>query len=251
MSTVLWLTAPLIGLVLSLFAAGGGMIAVPLLHYSIGLPLKQAIVTSLLIVASVSLIAVLQHQRWRLIEWRLHRFFALGGITGGLIGATIGLKISDELQSIIFAVLVLLVAWWMHSDVMKQITATAKTTPCDCRLPMIAGVVTGTVTGLLGVGGGFLIVPLLLMLGVKNYQSAVAHSLMLIVSSSLVAALRYAEDLDIAWHPIIWIIAMAAFGTWVGSCIASRYNTKHLQRVFSIMLIFMASWMLVRSFYHG
>jgi len=250
MGLALWLAAPLIGLVLSLFAAGGGMIAVPLLHYGIGLPLKQAIVTSLLVVASVSLIALLQHRRWQLIEWRLHRFFALGGIIGGFIGATIGLKISDELQSIIFALLVLLVAWWMHSDMMKQITATAKTTPCDCRLPMMAGVATGTVTGLLGVGGGFLIVPLLLMLGVKSYQSAVAHSLILIVSSSLVAALRYAERLDIAWHPIIWIVALAALGTWVGSRIASRYNTVHLQQAFRAMLVLMAGWMLFKSFHH-
>jgi len=145
---------------------------------------------------------------------------------------------------------VLLVAWWMHSDVMKNITASAKITPCDCRYSLMAGVATGTVTGLLGIGGGFLIVPLLLMLGVKDYQSAVAHSLILIVSSSLVAALRYAEHLDIAWHPIIWIVALAALGTWVGSRIASRYNTVHLQQAFSAMLVLMAGWMLFKSFHH-
>lgn len=63
------LIAPLIGLLLSLFAAGGGMIAVPLLSYGIGMPFKQAVATSLIIVACVSLIAVLHHQRWKLIDW--------------------------------------------------------------------------------------------------------------------------------------------------------------------------------------
>jgi len=248
MSLSLWLVAPLIGLVLSLFAAGGGMIAVPLLSFGVGMPLKQAVATSLIIVACVSLIALLQKKRWQLIEWRLHRFFAIGGMIGGFAGASIGLHISNHLQAIIFAVLVLFVAWWMHSGQMKQITTNAKTTPCDCRYSMLAGIGTGLVTGLLGVGGGFLIVPLLLMLGVANYQSAVAHSLVLIVSSSLVAALRYAEHLDIAWQPTVLIVALAATGTWIGSLIADKYSAKHLQKAFSLMLTIMAAWVLFNAF---
>jgi len=248
MSLSLWLVAPLIGLVLSLFAAGGGMIAVPLLSFGVGMPLKQAVATSLIIVACVSLIALLQQKRWGLIDWRLHRFFAIGGMLGGFTGASIGLHISNHLQAIIFAVLVLFVAWWMHSGLMKKITANAKTTPCDCRYSMLAGIGTGLVTGLLGIGGGFLIVPLLLMLGVANYQSAVAHSLVLIVSSSLIAALRYAENLDIAWQPTMLIVALAATGTWLGGFIAHKYPAQHLQKAFSLMLTFMAIWMLYRAF---
>jgi len=248
MSISLWLAAPLIGLVLSLFAAGGGMIAVPLLSFGMGMPLKQAIATSLIIVACVSLIALLQKKRWRLIEWRLHRFFAMGGIIGGFTGASIGLYIPDNIQAMIFSVLVLFVAGWMHSHRMKKITAHAKTTPCDCRYSMLAGLATGLVTGLLGVGGGFLIVPLLLMLGVANYQSAVAHSLVLIISSSLVAALRYAEHLDIAWQPTLLIVILAAFGAWLGSLIAGKYASDRLQKAFSLMLTLMAGWMLLKAF---
>ena len=248
MSLSLWLVAPLIGLVLSLFAAGGGMIAVPLLSFGVGMPLKQAVATSLIIVACVSLIALLQKKRWQLIEWRLHRFFAIGGMIGGFSGASIGLHISDQIQAILFAVLVLFVAWWMHSNRMKHITAHAKTTPCDCRYSMLAGLGTGLVTGLLGIGGGFLIVPLLLMLGVANYQSAVAHSLVLIISSSLVAALRYAENLDIAWQPTMLIVVLAAIGTWVGHLIADRHSSEGLQKGFSLMLMLMAGWILFRTF---
>lgn len=250
MTLSLWLAAPLIGLVLSLFAAGGGMIAVPLLSFGVGMPLKQAIATSLVIVACVSLIALLQKKRWRLIEWRLHRFFAIGGMIGGVGGASIGLYIPDSIQAMIFAVLVLLVAWWMHSNRMKQISAQARTTPCDCRYSMLAGLGTGLVTGLLGVGGGFLIVPLLLMLGVSNYQSAVAHSLILIVSSSLVAALRYAEQLNIAWLPILLIVALAGAGAWLGSMIAEKHTSVRLQKAFSLMLTLMAAWVMWRAL-HG
>jgi len=248
MSISLWLVAPLIGLVLSLFAAGGGMIAVPLLSFGMGMPLKQAIATSLIIVAGVSLIALLQKQRLQRIEWRLHRFFAIGGMLGGFSGATIGLHISDQMQAIIFALLVLLVAWLMHSNWMKSITKHSQRAPCNCRYSMLAGIATGLVTGLLGVGGGFLIVPLLLMLGVANYQSAVAHSLALIISSSLVAALRYIENLDITWQPTLLIVALATLGTWVGSFIAHQFSSSHLQKAFSVMLTIMAGWILLKAF---
>ena len=250
MSLSLWLLAPLIGLVLSLFAAGGGMIAVPLLSFGLGLPLKQAVATSLVIVACVSILALVHKKRWQMIEWRLHRFFAMGGMIGGFTGASIGLYIPDSVQAAVFAALVLFVAWWMHSDYMQRITAKAQTTPCDCRVCLLAGVGTGLVTGLLGVGGGFLIVPLLLILGVASFQSAVAHSLVLIFSSSVVAALRYAENLDIAWQPTLLIVLLAFSGAWVGNLIADKYSSKHLQKAFSLMLTVMGGWMLWKVF-HG
>ncbi|MDQ6956260.1 MAG: sulfite exporter TauE/SafE family protein [Mariprofundaceae bacterium] len=246
MSIVIWIFAPLIGLVLSLFAAGGGMIAVPLLSFGVGIPLKQAIAMSLIIVASVSALALLHGKRWQHIEWKLHRFFAFGSMSGGFLGASIGLSISNQVQGIIFALLTLVVAWWMHSDVMKRITAAAQTTPCDCKLCFFAGLMTGVVTGLTGVGGGFLIVPLLLMLGVASYQSAVAHSLILIVPTSLIAAARYAENVDMVWHPTILIIVLAMLGAAAGNVMMKRYSPNHLQKGFSLMLVLVAVWMLIK-----
>jgi len=250
MSLALWLAAPCIGLMLAMFAAGGGMIAVPLLTFGVGLPFKQAIATSLIIVACVSAVALLQKHRWRLISWRLHRFFAAGGMVGGFTGSSAGLAMADNLRAAIFALLVLVVAWWIHSDSMKKIIAHSKTAPCSCRYSLLAGVVTGTITGMLGVGGGFLIVPLLLMLGVSNYKSAVAHSLLLILSNSLVAVLRYAGSLSIAWQPTLSILILAMLGTWLGNMIVDRYSTQRLQKGFSFMLCVMAGWMLFKTF-HG
>jgi len=246
MSIAIWICAPLIGLVLSLFAAGGGMIAVPLLHSALDMSLKQAIATSLIIVASVSFVALLHGKKWRVIEWKLHRFFALGSMIGGFAGASIGLSISDHMQGIIFALIILFVAWWLHSDMMKNISAQAKEGPCDCRYSLFSGLATGVVTGLVGVGGGFLIVPLLLMLGVANYQVAVAHSLALIIPTSLVAALRYTEGVTIDWFSTALIIGLAIFGAWIGSLITKYYASEYLQKGFSVMLILLAVWMFVR-----
>ncbi|MDQ6970416.1 MAG: sulfite exporter TauE/SafE family protein [Mariprofundus sp.] len=248
MSLAMWLAAPCIGLVLTMFAAGGGMIAVPLLTFGVGLPLKEAIATSLIIVACVSAVALLQNKRWKLISWQLHRFFGSGGMIGGFAGASFGLKISDDVQTIVFALLVFLIAWLMNSGLMKEQLELADGKLCNCRYVFLAGVVAGTVTAMLGVGGGFLIVPLLLMLGVDSYQSAVAHSLIMIVSSSLVAVLRYAESLSIAWQPSLVILVLALLGTWLGNFLLDRYSTQRLQKGFSLMLCIMAAWMIWKTF---
>jgi len=246
MTIAIWIFAPLIGLVLSLFAAGGGMIAVPLLSLGVGMPLKQAISMSLIIVACVSALALLQDQRWKLIEWKLHRFFAFGSMLGGFAGASLGLYLSDQVQGIIFSVLILIVAWWMNSKLMRTLNRYSRIKPCDCRYSLLAGLATGVLTGLLGVGGGFLIVPLLLILGVANYQVAVAHSLVLIIPTSLIAAARYAGSIDMAWHPTLLIIALAAVGAWVGSLMARHYSSDKLQKGFSVMLIVVSTWMFIK-----
>jgi len=69
-----------------------------------------------------------------------------------------------------------------------------------------------------------------------------------VIISSLVAALKYTENLDIAWQPTLLVVALAAIGTWIGSLIADKYSSKHLQRVFSLMLTIMAGWMVCRTF---
>jgi len=243
------LAAPFIGLLLSLFAAGGGMIAVPLLSYGTGMPFKQAIATSLVIVAFISLISLLQHKRWKLIDRRLHRFFAVSGMAGGWLGASIGLRMSDQIQSMLFATLLLLVAWWLLSHPMKNIHARAQQTPCNCPLAMLAGAGSGLLAGLLGVGGGFIIVPLLLMLGVKSYQSAIAHSLLMIITNSMVAVIGYGLNLDMAWRPVLIITLLAAFGSWLGSLIAAKHSSERLQKSFSLILCIVSAWMLYKAFF--
>jgi len=244
MSFAVWLVAPLIGLLLSLFAAGGGLVAVPLLNAGLGMPLKQAIAASLLIVAFTSFIALFQKKAWKLISWRLHRFFALGAMLGGFSGASIGLEISDQVQAVLFTVLVLAIAWWINSNGMKNLAKQAEKTSCNCLYAVLTGFASGVITGLLGVGGGFIVVPVLMLLGVANHQAAVAHSLLLIISSSLVASARYYEYFSIALQPMLIILALAALGVWAGGWIAARVSASRLQKSFSLVLCLLAGWML-------
>jgi len=247
MSLSILLVAPLIGLLLSLFAAGGGLVAVPLLNAGLGMPLKQAIAASLMIVASTSLIALIQKKGWRLINWRLHRFFAVGAILGGFSGAAIGLEISEKVQAMLFPMLVLLIAWWINSNSIKKLAREAVNTSCNCMLALFAGFASGVITGLLGVGGGFIIVPILMLLGVANHQAAVAHSLLLIISSSLAASVRYYDYFSITWKPVLMLLALAGLGVWIGGWISSRVKTAKLQQGFSFALCMLAVWMLYKT----
>jgi len=113
MSLWAWIAAPLIGLLLGLFGAGGGMLTVPLLIYGLDLPVKTAIATSLWIVATVSLVAATQQKAWRILEPRLLGFFGLGGIFGGAAGAWIGTWINPIIQETLFSLLLITIGAWI------------------------------------------------------------------------------------------------------------------------------------------
>jgi hypothetical protein len=211
------------------------------------MPLKQAIAASLLIVALTSLMALIQKKGWKLINWRLHRFFAIGAMLGGFAGASIGIKISDQLQAVLFTILVLFIAWWINSGRMAQQSQQSTKTSCNCLYAVLSGFTSGIITGLLGVGGGFIIVPVLMLLGVANHQAAVAHSLLLIISSSLVASLRYYEYFSIPLQPMLGMLFLAAIGVWVGGWIAGKVSPARLQKGFSLALCLLAVWMLFRT----
>ena len=89
MSILVWLAAPVIGVVLGLFGAGGGMLSVPVLMYGFGLPIKEAIVISLWFVAVVSMVAALHQRAWRVLRAKLLITFALGGMLGAVLGARV------------------------------------------------------------------------------------------------------------------------------------------------------------------
>jgi uncharacterized membrane protein YfcA len=241
MSFWIWLAAPLIGLLLGLFGAGGGMLAVPLLIYGLGLPIKTAVATSLWIVAAVSLVAATQQRAWRILEPRLLGFFGLGGLVGGAMGAWIGSWINPLIQETLFALLLVIVAGWMlHLKLPKD----SNNFICPCGLALAIGAVLGVVTGLLGVGGGFLMVPALLYLGISSMPVAVAHSLILISFNAILSGLIYHKGIELPGSMLMSIVGLAAVGSIVGSIILKRMSTQKLQRGFSIGLLLLGLAML-------
>jgi len=236
--------APLIGMCLAIFGAGGGMLTVPLLAHGMGMPLKSAIAASLWIVVAVSMVALIRQRAWKQIQPKLLAYFMAGGVLGSWIGAHLGLAISDAVQGVMFALLVWFVAWWMFRQGAADAALADQSQPCRCLLTLAAGVILGMVTGVLGVGGGFLIVPALIWLGVSDFKVAVSHSLILIVINALVAGTTYLGRVDLAWQPMLWITVLAASGCLAGSAILNRFTTAGLQQAFSLLLLLVGAIML-------
>ena len=243
MSLWIFLLAPLVGVLLALFGAGGGMVTVPLLTYGLGLPLKQAIAMALWIVALVSLVSLLQQRAWRVLQPRLLMFFGFGGALGGALGARLGVAAPEWLQQLLFGLLICGVALWMRHGRLTPVSAPAR--PCRCVLALTCGVALGSLTGLLGVGGGFLMVPALVALGLSHLRTAVAHSLVLIVVNAIVAGWIYLWEVPVALHLIGWVAGLAAVGSVAGGLIVSRLPAKQMQSAFSIGLLVLGLGMLL------
>ena len=243
MSLWLWLLVPLIGLVLGLFGAGGGMLTVPILMYGAALPIKQAIAVSLWIVAAVSLIAATQQRAWRVLQPNLLFFFALGGIGGSVLGAWTGIWIMPFVQQLLFGILLLTVSWWLTHVRLSQY---GERQPCRCGLAILAGAGLGMVTGLLGVGGGFLMVPTLIALGVSYLPTAVAHSLVLIAINATISAVTYAHTVELPATLMVAIVLIAAAGSLVGGRLLYRLPVHRMQSFLSLALAVIGLGMLAQ-----
>lgn len=236
MSLLLWPLAFIVGIFLALFGAGGGMTTVPLLVYFGNIPLKEAVAMSLWVVAVVSLIATIHQRAWRVIHLKLLITVGVSGIAGSLLGSEVGIMIAEELQSLLFATLLVVVSIWL---MLKKTDPTPVTgqTKFNYLLAAIAGTVIGALTGVLGVGGGFLLVPALIWLGVSQMPITVAHSLVLIILNSVIAGTRYAEAIEIDVMLTAGVVLAASLGAIVGSALLKRIPQKHLQKGFAYTLL--------------
>jgi uncharacterized membrane protein YfcA len=240
----LWLASPAIGLMLGLFGAGGGMLTVPLLMYGAGVPLKQAIAASIWIVGGVSLIAALQQRAWRVIQPGLLVFFSIGGIIGGILGAWVGSWIAASLQQLLFGILLIVVSVWTWRVRLHETHQPAAS--CHCVIALFTGTGMGLLTGLLGVGGGFLMVPTLIALGISHFPTAVAHSLILISVNAAASGITYLGTVPTEGRMLLLVGLLATAGSFFGSHLLKRIPRKPLQRGFSAGLALLGITMLIQ-----
>jgi uncharacterized protein len=244
MTLWVWILAPLIGVFLGLFGAGGGMLTVPLLVYGLGFPIKQAIASSLWIVAGVSVVAALHQRAWKVIHPALLVFFSAGGIIGSLGGAWLGTWIDSELQRGLFGSLLMIVAVWTWRSRLHE--SPRRMDSCHCLAALIVGCGLGLLTGLLGVGGGFLMVPALIGLGISHFPTAVAHSLVLITINAICSGITYQNHIPSSPQTMLLVGSLAAVGSIIGSHLLKRILVKPLQKIFSIGIALLGLTMLIQ-----
>jgi uncharacterized membrane protein YfcA len=242
-----WLGAFAIGLSLGLLGSGGSILTVPVLVYLVGEPEKVAIAESLAIVGVIAALAAVPRSLRGLVRWPTVLLFGLPGMLGSYLGAAAAQYISAAMQLTLFAVIMLLAATLMARPPRLE--------DDDGRAPRavwkiaLDGLLVGVITGLVGVGGGFLIVPALVLLGGLPIHLAIGTSLAIIALKSLSGFLKYQDvlaslDLAVSW-PLIATISLVGFlGTLVGGALAGRLPRHRLQQTFAAFLVVMAAFIL-------
>ncbi len=154
--------------------------------------------------------------------------------------------IAEQLQSMLFALLLVVVSIWLIRKKADP-TPTHKKKSFNYLLAAAVGSAIGVLTGILGVGGGFLLVPALIWLGVSQMPITVAHSLVLIILNSMVAGVRYAEAIEIDVMLTVGVVVAASLGAIVGGVLLKKIPQKHLQKGFAYALLVLGIVMAARS----
>ena len=248
-SILAWPGAIAIGVSLGLLGSGGSIITVPVLVYLIGQDEKVAIAGSLFVVGNIALAGSLQYLRAKLIDWHNVFVFGVPGMAGTYLGAVIAAFVPGIMQLAFFALVMLLASYMM----LRPVELTDKPhEPRETWKIAIDGLIVGVITGLVGVGGGFLIVPALVLLGGMAIHAAVATSLVIIALKSYSGFYKYIDvleqqNLELDWTTLMIVTALGVLGSYAGAKIANRMPQDKLKKGFGYFLILMGLYILGRS----
>jgi uncharacterized membrane protein YfcA len=246
--------ALVVGLSLGLFGSGGSILTVPVLIYLLHHQDKAAIAESLAIVGAIALVSALPYAKSKLVDWRTAFIFGVPGMAGTYLGAWLAAFVPGYVQLFVFAGVMLLAAvqMWRQSKA-RHGEAPDASTPDRSMLKIGSeGLGVGVLTGFVGVGGGFLIVPALVLLGGLSMRRAVATSLVIIALKSAAGFWKYLEVLehaDASVNPttIGVFIACGIVGSFLGKSLNDRINQRALQRGFAVFLVVMAGFIVVKE----
>jgi len=236
-----------IGISLGLLGGGGSILTVPVLVYVLHYPMKEAVPLSLVVVGVTSAFGVGHHHRAGNVEWPATLAFGPAALAGAFAGGRLSVLVSSRFQLTIFAVLMIAASASMFFGPRLPVEGAAA--PRRRRawpLLMFLGGLVGVLTGLVGVGGGFLYVPALVLLGGVAMKHAVGTSLTLIVMSCVAGFASYLGRVVIDWRAAALFTALAVIGVLVGSRLVRRVSAAELRRAFSILLLVMGVLVLLK-----
>lgn len=230
-----------IGLALGALGGGGSVLAVPALIYLLGFTPVAASTASLVIVTVTSATALSAHARDGHVRWRVGLLFAAAGIGPAVLGGALAGRLPDAALTCAFSAVAGLAAVRMLRP--GHTAAAGRVRPGRAAG---AGAGLGAVTGVLGVGGGFLAVPALVgVLGLRM-KEAVGTSLLVISVNSLAALVTRAGTADgLDWAVVAPFAGAAILGAWDGRRLAAKVSGGALQRIFALVLLAVAAFMLI------
>lgn len=237
-----FILAALAGVSLGLLGGGGSILIVPILIYSLSVPIKTAIALSLGIVGFTTLFGVFSN--YKNINFKVAIMFSCTAIPATFLGSYSSQFISGSTQLLIFSVTMITAAAFMLKD-RKEVKAS--TQHLSISLTLLSGFGVGALTGLIGVGGGFLIVPSLIYFTNSDMKKSVATSLLIISFNSFFGFVSYLDKVEIAWIFLTKFTAASAIGVLVGSKISLYIPQRILRKSFGFFLIIMGAFILIKN----
>lgn len=264
---ILLFIGALIGLILGLTGSGGSLVAVPLLVVLLSLELSEAIGISLAVVAFSAAIGVFHHFKSGSIVWMPTIIFAVVGSALTPLGYQLGQYLTPLLITILFSMLTVFIAitMWNKSHLNSRVlrvntspkleesvnaidAAKLAITWQSTAAIILSAAITGVLSGLLGVGGGFIIVPALTLLFKMKMRQAVASSLVIISIVSSVGFYQYLVLTPIInTHFMSYLMAGSAVGMGLGIFLSRYISSAKLQKIFAVIMVIMTFIMLAKN----
>ena len=246
------LLAALMGVTLGLLGGGGSILAVPILNYALGFGAKEAIASSLAVVGATSLFGAASHWREGRVRLRTGLVFGLVAMAGAYLGARyLAPFLSGATQLALFGVVMLVAAFFMfcEGESARDAAGAEKGSLASAYLLLLfaLGGAVGILTGLVGVGGGFLIVPALVLLAKVPMKEAVGTSLLVIAMNSFAGFAGYLGEVSFQWGLMVLFAALAVAGSFGGTYLVRFVPQGALKRSFAVFLIIMAVFILYEN----
>jgi uncharacterized membrane protein YfcA len=240
----------LVGFSLGLVGGGGSILAVPLMVYVVGVPdAHVAIGTSAIAVAANAAVNLSNHARGGTVRWSCALVFAAAGIAGAFAGSIFGKMIDGQKLLALFALLMLVIAALMLKTRSRIGLPDVQMSWANMPAVVGLGLATGTLSGFFGIGGGFLIVPALMLATGMSIMNAVSSSLVAVTAFGLTTATSYAWSGLISWGLAGLFIAGGIVGGLIGTRSARHLSVRRgaLNIVFATVIIAVALYMLART----
>ena len=243
------LLALVVGLVLGLLGGGGSILAVPTFLYVFHVEPKPAIAMSLVVVGMSALVGFLAHWRNGTINVRIAVFFGALAMVGSFAGARVARFVPASVQLAMFGAFALTAAIMMLRDSIRPRFAAIPEETGPLRFSTLLGVqalAVGVLTALIGAGGGFLIVPSLVLMANVPVKEAVGSSLLIIAMNAASGVAGYLGQVAFDWTLIGWFTALAAVGAVTGTRFMRRLPAARIKQGFAIMILVLGSYLVIR-----
>jgi uncharacterized membrane protein YfcA len=244
------LSGSLVGFSLGLVGGGGSILAVPLMVYVVGVPdAHLAIGTSAIAVAANAAVNLSSHARGGTVRWSCALTFAAAGIIGAFVGSIFGKMLDGQKLLALFALIMLVIAMLMLKTRSRVGLPDVQISWSNMPAIVGLGLATGTLSGFFGIGGGFLIVPALMLATGMSIMNAVSSSLVAVTAFGLTTATSYAYSGLVSWPLAGLFVAGGVVGGLIGTRSARHLAARRgaLNTVFATVIIAVALYMLARN----